>query len=103
MTTREPRELPKIDLPVSEAVGTLTGFEIEILEKHFGVNFEQFSGTQAVKGVLFAYGNRGGSKIDWFDINAHTLNEYNDAFPPEGSDPLGPANTTNESNQLLHF
>lgn len=76
---------------IKEAVSTLTGFEINAIERHYGTGFEQLSGVKISQAVLWAFGNRG-DKTEWKDVLAMTLGEIESSFQAQGVDPLEQSN-----------
>lgn len=77
---------PTLDIPLSEAVEGLTGFEVIAVEKHFGRTLADLGAVLLVIGVVWAYENRE-NKTDWSIVKARSLRELNGYFAPEPADP----------------
>ena len=80
-------DAPTIDLPLSEAVQGLTGFEALGIQKHYGTTFDQLGGIALTIGVVWAYENRGDKKRSWASVEAMTFRELTAGyFAPEPDD-----------------
>lgn len=71
-----------VDLPLSEAVEELTGFEVLGIQTHYGSTMEQLGAIKLVLGAVWAYANRA-EKTSWQKVESMTLKQLNSYFGPE--------------------
>lgn len=74
---------PTLDLPLSEAMNELTGFEIIAIEKHFGAPMENVAGTSLLIGAVWAFENRGAGTRSWADVKSMSMRQLNGYFEAE--------------------
>ena len=84
MTSEEVK--PTAEVPLSEAIQDLTGFEVLGIQKRYGVEFEKLGGIQALMGTVWSLENRQ-VKTDWSTIERMTLRQLNGYFPDKDPDP----------------
>lgn len=77
---------PTLDMPLKEAINELTGFEVIGIQKHYGAQFEQLGGIQAICGTVWAFENRT-VKTEWSAIERRTIRELNGYFAERDADP----------------
>lgn len=81
--TTQPAQTPIVDVPLSEAVQELTGFEVIAVEAHFKRDFQDLGGFKTLLGTVWVYGNRDGRSMDWQTVKSMTLKQLNGFFVPE--------------------
>jgi hypothetical protein len=79
-------EGPTVDVPLSDAVQELTGFEALALERRYNTKLEELGGIPLMIGVVWAYENRGGGKRSWASVEQMTFRELTAYFAPEPDD-----------------
>lgn len=85
MTGRD-RALPTIDVPLSDAVQELTGFESLAIESHFHAKLEDLGGVSLTIGAVWAYENRKPEKRNWASVMGMTFRERTEYFADEPDD-----------------
>lgn len=86
MTEAPPTTPPVVDIPLSDAVQELTGFEALALQKRFNQKLEDMGGIGLTIGVVWAYENRGDKKRSWTSVENMTFRELSSYFAPEPED-----------------
>ena len=76
---------PTIDLPLSEAVESLTGFEVLGIQAHFKATMENLGAIALTIGSVWAWENRT-TKTSWTAVEGRTLKDLNGFFAPEPDD-----------------
>jgi len=74
--------MAKSDMPLSEAMKDLTGFELIAIEDHYKTSIDKLSGLRAMYGVIFALENRA-KKTTWSEVQSLKLSEVEEYFPDE--------------------
>lgn len=77
---------PTVDIPLSDAVQELTGFEALAVQRRFGQKIEDMGGVSLAIGVVWAYENRGEKKRAWVSIEGMSFRELMGYFSPEPDD-----------------
>lgn len=77
---------PTVDMPISEAVNELTGFEVLAVEKEFGTQLEHLGGLRTLLGAVWAFENRTAA-TSWANVKARTLSELARYFADKSPDP----------------
>ena len=85
MTTPAPIT-PTVDVPLSDAVQELTGFEALAIQKRTGHKLEDLGGIDLTIGVVWAYSNRNGQKTSWTAVEQMTFRELTGFFAAEPDD-----------------
>lgn len=83
---------PTLDIPLTDAVEELTGFEALLLEGRFRKKLEELGGVALTIGVVWAYENRDGKKRTWSSVENMTFGELTGYFakPPDDVDEAEP-------------
>lgn len=77
---------PTLDLPLSDAVQELTGFEALTIERRYNAKLEELGGIGLTIGVVWAYENRAGKKRSWASVESMTFKQLTGYFAPEPDD-----------------
>lgn len=77
---------PILDVPLSDAVQELTGFETLQVERRYNSKLEDLGGISLTIGVVWAYENRGGNKRTWSSVESMTVRELTGYFASEPDD-----------------
>lgn len=77
---------PTLDIPLSDAVQELTGFEALHIERRYNKKLEELGGISLTIGVVWAYENRNGQKRSWASVENMTFRELTGYFAPEPDD-----------------
>jgi hypothetical protein len=77
---------PTLDVPLTDAVQELTGFEALGIERRFAKKLEELGGISLTIGVVWAYENRGDNKRSWAGVEQMTFRELTGYFAPEPDD-----------------
>lgn len=85
MTDVEPSK-PTLDMPLTDAVQELTGFEALQVERRFNKKLEELGGIGLTIGVVWAYENRNGQKRSWPSVENMTFRELTGYFAEEPDD-----------------
>lgn len=86
MTDAPPATSPVVDIPLSDAVQELTGFEALGVEKRFKTKLEDMGGISLTIGVVWAYENRGDKSRSWASVEQMTFKALSNYFAPEPDD-----------------
>lgn len=84
--TTTPDYVPVVDIPLSDAVQELNGFEALGIEARFKTKLEEMGGIGLTIGVVWAYENRDGKKRSWSSVQHMTFKELTRYFAPEPDD-----------------
>jgi hypothetical protein len=76
-----------VNLPLSDAVEELTGFEVLAIESYFGRDLNDLGSLRTLLGTVWVYRNRNGQKTDWTAVKAMTLKELQAYFAPSPDEP----------------
>lgn len=81
MSEQEPVTRPTM----SEAMESLTGFDVTAIEDHWGIELDKLSGMKLSLGVVAMLNKRGGlsTKDAWQTAKSLTMRELNDHFRTE--------------------
>lgn len=78
--------IPTVDIPLSDAVEEMTGFESLSIERRYNKNLNELGGVGLTIGVVWAYENRDGKKRSWASVENMTTRELAGYFAPEPDD-----------------
>lgn len=84
--------VPVLEIPLTDAVEELTGFEALQLQNRFKTKLEDLGGVALTIGVVWAYENRNGQKRSWASVENMTFGELTGYFakPPDDVDESEP-------------
>lgn len=85
--TDAPPTAPVVDIPLSDAVQEITGFEALQIERRFDKTMEHIGGIGLTIGVVWVYENRNGNKRTWSSVENMPIRELTGYFAPEPDDP----------------
>lgn len=80
---------PQIDIPLSEAVESLTGFEVIAVQKHFNKQLDDMGGVELLMAAVWAWRKRANETTTWNDVKAMTIRDLKSFFPEEPREPDG--------------
>ncbi len=78
---------PVVDIPMSEALECLNGYETQAIERHYGKGMEHMSANDLMRGVLWAFRKRSITDTTWKDAMELSIKECQQYFAPEPVEP----------------
>lgn len=79
---------PIVDIPLGEAMDSLTGFEVIAAAKHYGANdFTDLGAMRMTIATVWAYENRNGNKRSWVDVEGMSMRDMRGYFAPDSVEP----------------
>jgi hypothetical protein len=76
---------PTLDIPLSEAVQGLTGFEVIAIQERYRTTMEHLGAIKLTLGTVWAWENRT-TKTSWPTVESRTLKDLNGYFAAEPDD-----------------
>jgi hypothetical protein len=78
---------PVVDLPLDEAVESLTGFEVIAIENRYGRSIDELGPVRLLMGAVHSYANRDGARLSWQAVEAMTVRDLRCYFAAPAVDP----------------